>query len=50
MDNSGVESILCGFNGFYSQLFFLLNHAIYAKTNGLDFRIDSEKWLFKYSR
>ena len=50
MDNSGVVSILCGYTGFYSQLFFLLNHAIYAKTNALDFRIDSEKWLFKYNQ
>ena len=48
MGHDGVESILENKAGFYSQLFFLINHAIYAKTNMLAFKIKSDKWLFKY--
>ena len=33
--------------GFYSQLFFLLNHYIYCRENKKNFKIDSEKWFYK---
>ena len=34
--------------GFYSQLFFLINHYIYCKNNEVNFIINSNNWLFKY--
>jgi hypothetical protein len=34
--------------GFYSQLFFVLNHYIYCKKNSINFIINSDNWLFKY--
>ena len=34
--------------GFYSQLFFLINHYIYCKKNNINFIINSNEWLFKY--
>lgn len=34
--------------GFYSQLFFLINHYIYCKNNNINFIINSNDWLFKY--
>jgi hypothetical protein len=34
--------------GFYSQLFFTLNHYIYCKSNNINFRINSDTWLFLY--
>jgi hypothetical protein len=33
--------------GFYSILFFLLNHYIYAKKNNLNFKINSSIWTYK---
>jgi len=48
MDVGEVESVLGTTAGFFSQFFFLINHAIYAKTNMLKFRIKSTNWLFKY--
>ena len=45
---SYVTSVLARKSGFFSMLFFTFNHAIYANANHLNFRIDSEKWLFKY--
>lgn len=33
--------------GFYSQLFFLINHYIYCKENKQNFKIDSENWIYK---
>jgi hypothetical protein len=43
-----IISVLSKQAGFYSQLFFLLNHYIYAKFKNLNFMIDSNNWLFKY--
>jgi len=34
--------------GFYSQFFFTMNHYIYCKKNNIDFKIDSNEWLFKF--
>ena len=34
--------------GFYSQLFFLINHYLYCKKNNINFIVNSDKWLFKY--
>ena len=34
--------------GFYSQLFFVINHYIYCKKNNINFIINSDDWLFKY--
>jgi hypothetical protein len=33
--------------GFYSMLFFTLNHYIFCRTNRINFRIKSDDWLFK---
>ena len=33
--------------GFYSQYFFILNHYIYCKKNKKNFKINTDKWLFK---
>lgn len=34
--------------GFYSQLFFLINHYLFCKKNNIKFTVDSNEWLFKY--
>jgi hypothetical protein len=34
--------------GFYSMLFFAINHYLYAKQNNIDFTIVSHEWLYKY--
>jgi hypothetical protein len=36
--------------GFYSQLFFLINHYLTAKKNNMKFKIKSDGWLFKYEK
>ena len=36
--------------GFYSNLFCTLNHYIYAKKNNLNFKLDSDNWLFKFKK
>lgn len=36
--------------GFYSQLFFLMNHYLTAKKNMQKFTIKSDTWLFKYNK
>jgi hypothetical protein len=35
-------------NGFFSNFFFTLNHYIYCNENKINFKIDSNNWLFKY--
>jgi len=42
-----IVSILDRRAGFYSMLFFTLNHYIFCKTNRINFRINSDNWLFK---
>jgi len=36
--------------GFFSQIFFVMNHYLYAKKRGLSFTIESNEWLFKSSK
>ena len=43
-----IISILNKSAGFYSQFFFTMNHYIYCKKNNIDFKIDSNEWLFKF--
>lgn len=33
--------------GFFSSLFFMINHFLYAKINKHSFRLNTENWLFK---
>lgn len=35
--------------GFYSALFFTINHYIYCKKNNRSFKLDTTNWLFKYN-
>jgi hypothetical protein len=42
-----LNSILTRSVGFYSQLFFILNHYIYCKNNKINFRIISDDWTYK---
>jgi hypothetical protein len=46
-DKKGIQSILNRSAGFYSMLFFTLNHYLYCKKNSLNFKIKSEDWLYK---
>lgn len=43
-----ISSILCDKAGFYSELFFTMNHYIFCKLNNINFKLDSSRWLFKY--
>jgi hypothetical protein len=43
-----ITTVLNKSAGFYSQLFFLLNHYLYAKKNELSFKVKSDEWLFKF--
>jgi hypothetical protein len=47
-ENEIVISNLSKNAGFYSELFFLLNHYLYCKDNKINFKINSDNWLFKY--
>ena len=44
---SYITSVLDRKSGFFSMLFFTFNHAIHANMNHQNFRIDTEKWLYK---
>ena len=46
-ENRIIVSTLDNKAGFYSQLFFLINHYIYCKENKQNFKIHSEKWNYK---
>ena len=48
MENSIIISNLENKGGFYSLFFFLLNHYIYCSKNNINFKIKSDKWLFRY--
>ena len=48
VENFNIESVLDKSAGFYSELFFLLNHYLYCKINKQNFKINSEEWTFKY--
>ena len=43
-----ITTILGKAAGFYSQLFFSINHYLYAKKNNLSFKVKSDEWLFKF--
>jgi len=43
-----IISILPESTGFFSSVFFFMNHYIYCKKNKLNFKIISNKWLFSY--
>ena len=43
-----ITTILGKAAGFYSQLFFLINHYLYAKKNNLSFNVKSDEWLFRF--
>ena len=47
-ENETIVSNLSKKAGFYSELFFLFNHYLYCKRNKINFKINSENWLFKY--
>lgn len=36
--------------GFFSQLFFSINHYIYARKNNMFFLLDTDEWLYKYKK
>jgi hypothetical protein len=42
-----ITSVLDKSAGFYSILFFTINHYIYCKRNNISFTLDSSNWLFK---
>ena len=42
-----ITSVLDKSAGFYSILFFTINHYIYCKQNNISFTLDSCDWLFK---
>jgi len=44
-----IISELNNCSGFFSSFFFMMNHFLYSKKNNLNFRIDSNNWLFKYN-
>jgi len=46
-DSINIVSNLNNYAGFYSLFFFTLNHYIYCKKTKNNFKINSEKWLFK---
>ena len=46
--NNIIISNLNKSSGFYSLLFFLLNYYIYCKKNNINFKIESNNWLYKY--
>ena len=46
-ENKTIISKLDHSAGFYSQLFFLINHYIYCKENKQNFRIDSVNWIYR---
>ena len=45
-----IISVISKNAGFYSLLFFAINHYLYAKNNGLNFLLDSSEWLFTYQK
>ena len=47
-DNTPIISKMSESAGFFSMLFFTLNHYIYCKSNGINFKIDTSNWLYTY--
>ena len=44
-----IVSVLDRSAGFYSGIFFMLNHYIHCKENRITFVLDTMEWLFKYN-
>jgi hypothetical protein len=42
-----ITSVLDKAAGFYSILFFTINHYLYCKKHNISFHLDSNNWLFK---
>jgi hypothetical protein len=42
-----IVTLLLKKQGFYSILFFVLNHYLYCKKNKLNYRMNTDNWLFK---
>jgi len=42
-----IITLLLKKQGFYSILFFVLNHYLYCKKNKLNYKINTDNWLFK---
>ena len=42
-----IITLLLKNQGFYSILFFVLNHYLYCKKNKLNYRMNTDNWLFK---
>ena len=43
-----IISVLDKTAGFFSMLFFSINHYIHCKRNGITFQLDTTNWLYKY--
>jgi hypothetical protein len=43
-----IVSSLNNISGFFSMLFFNMNHYIYCKKNNINFILNTDNWLFKY--
>ena len=43
-----IISILNKESGFYSLFFFTINHYLYCKKNNINFKLNTDEWLFKY--
>ena len=41
-----IVTLLLKKQGFYSILFFVLNHYLYCKKNKLNYRMNTDNWLF----
>lgn len=46
-ENKLIISKLNDNTGFYSQLFFLINHYVYCKLNQQNFKINSINWIYR---
>ena len=42
-----IVTLLLKNQGFYSILFFVLNHYLYCKKNKLNYKMNTDNWLFK---
>ena len=43
-----IISVLDKTAGFFSMLFFSVNHYIYCKRNEISFQLNTDEWLYKY--
>jgi hypothetical protein len=50
MSKTTIVSSLDKRAGFYSMLFFTINHYIFCRNNRINFRINSDDWLFKSNK